>query len=164
MRVLFGALSLALAAACMPEAGSAPPRGNEVLAPAAADKAPQDDILGKYVVKYVDGAPPVINIKGYEPTITIGEKRIHFQSQCIYADWTYARNGDAISTKTYFVPGSSMCARGLAPGETAIQDSFDKARTIRRTSEGLHLEGAGNRLELHRVANEDSDGLDEARR
>ena len=162
MRLFFGAFSLALTGACMPEAGSAPVGGNEVLAPAAG-VATQDDIIGKYVVKYVNGAPPTINIEGHEPTITIGKERIHFQSQCIYADWTYERVGVEISTEPYYVPGSAMCARALAPGETAIQDGFEKASTIRRTNGGLHFEGGGYRLELHRVVAPDSAGLNEAR-
>lgn len=115
-----------------------------------AVEATNDDIVGKYVVKLVNGASPTINIDGHEPTITIGTTRIHFQSQCIYADWTYKRDGEAISTESYFKPGSGMCARGLAPGETAIQNGFDKARTIRATRERLYLEGGGYQLELHR--------------
>ena len=145
-----GALAFALAA-CAPEAGDAPGSGD---APAVATA--RDDILGTYVVKYVDGAPPIINIEGHQPMVTIGEDRIHFQSQCIYADWTYERDGEAISTEPYYEPGSGMCARGLAPGETAIQDAFGAADTIRRIRGGLFLEGGGHRLELHRVADEAS--------
>jgi hypothetical protein len=101
-------------------------------------------------VAFVDGAPPVINIEGHEPAVTIGPQRIHFQSQCIYADWTYERRGEVISTETYYEPGSGMCARGLAPGETAIQNAFDSADTIRRIRGGLYLEGGGHRLQLRR--------------
>lgn len=163
MRLLLGACSLALAAACMPKAGNAPVGDNEVLAP-AADKAMQDDVIGKYVVTKVNGAPPTINIQGHEPTITIGKERIHFQSQCIYADWTYQRDGEAISTKPYYLPGSGMCARGLAPGETAIQTGFEKASRITQIGEGLLLEGGGYRLELRRLADQDGTGLDQAQR
>ena len=150
MQGFLGAFSLALVAACMPQAGTRPPGGDKVH-DAAADEFMQDGILGKYVVKFVDGAPPTINIKGHEPTVTIGKQRIHFQSQCIYADWTYQRTGETISTKPYFVPGSGMCARALAPGEIAIQSGLEKSRTIRRVRGGLSLEGGGPRLELRRV-------------
>lgn len=45
-------------------------------------------IAGRYVVTTIDGKSPVINIVGHEPTVTITGSRVHFQSQCIYADWT----------------------------------------------------------------------------
>lgn len=154
MRVFFVAFSLTLAAACMPEAGSSPVAGNGTLDPTAVEGT-QDDIVGTYVVKLVNGAPPTINIEGHEPTITIGSRRIHFQSQCIYADWTYKRNGEAISTEAYYEPGSAMCARAMAPGETAIQNSLDKASSVRRTRDGLHLEGGGYRLQLDRLLDQD---------
>jgi hypothetical protein len=43
-----------------------------------------------------------------------------------------------------------MCARGLEPGETAIQDGIGKAASVRRIPEGLQLEGGGYRIELRR--------------
>jgi hypothetical protein len=149
MRLLVGAFSLALVA-CTAQPGSAPVPGDKALARPAGEPR-QDDIVGEYVVIYVDGAPRVINIKGHEPTVTIGKERIHFQSQCIYADWTYKLDGERISTKPYFVSGSGMCARGLALGEVAIQDGFAGARTIRRLRDGLYLEGEGHRLQMRRV-------------
>jgi hypothetical protein len=149
MRLVFLAFVVALATACMPEAGTAPVSKGETTVP-AADEASRDDIIGKYVVELVNGAPPAIDFGGHEPTITIGPQRIHFQSQCIYADWTYERDGEAFFTKRYYEPGSAMCARSLEPGETAIQDAVDKASTVRRTAEGIVLEGGGYRLDLHR--------------
>jgi hypothetical protein len=124
--------------------------GSEASSTSGSPAVLQQDIRGEYTVIYVDGAPPVINIKGHEPTITIGAERIHFQSQCIYADWTYKRAGETISTKPYYEPGSAMCARGLAPGETAIQDTISSLETVRRISGGLYLEGGGHRLQLQR--------------
>ncbi len=87
-------------------------------------------------MRSANGAGPTINIEEHVPTITIGTSRVHFQSQCICADWTYARDGEAISPEPYYEPGSVMCARALEPGETAIQNSFDKAST---TSPNLSL-------------------------
>lgn len=150
MRVFFVVFPLVLAAACMPPAGISAENYNETLAPAAVEAA-QGAITGTYVVKLVNGAAPAINIEGREPTITIGAQRIRFQSQCIYADWTYERDGEDISTKSDYEPGSAMCARALAPGEAAIQNSLDKASTIRRAGERLYLEGGGYRLEAHRL-------------
>lgn len=157
MRRYIALLSLAVSTACVPEAGTIPEGSNEV--PAAAVSQPaKDEIIGKYVVKLVNGAPPTINIQGHEPTITISKERIHFQSQCIYADWTYQRDGETISTKPWFEPGSGMCARGLAPGETAIQEAFDKATVIRRIGSGLHVEGGSYQLQLDGIA--DRAGID----
>ena len=155
MRRFAGAFLLAWAAACMPEAGSAPVGGDRMHAPAAEQAAP-DAIIGEYVVTHVDGSPPVINIKGHEPTVTIGTNRIHFQSQCIYADWTYRRDGETISTEPSYLPGSAMCARALAPGELAIQDGFKQATTIRRIRGGLYVEGGRHRLQLRRVVDQAS--------
>lgn|GEM_PF-3617844 len=45
-----------------------------------------------------------------------------------------------------------MCARGLAPGETAIQVVFSKASAIAPTAlGGFTVEGGGHRLELRRA-------------
>ena len=142
---------LALAAACVPQEGHSPAPDDDAQVPPVVE-ATADAIVGTYLVTHVDGAPPTINIEGNPPTVTIGEKRIQFQSQCIYADWTYTRDGEAISTKPYFEPGSAMCARGLAPGEVAIQESFEQARTIRRVGGDLHVEGGAHRLQLRQVA------------
>ncbi|HZF42224.1 MAG TPA: hypothetical protein VEZ48_02310 [Sphingomonadaceae bacterium] len=160
LRPFVGALTLVMATACSPEAGSRRVGGNEVLAPAADDN--QYVIMGNYIVKSVNGAPPIINIEGHEPTITIHDDRIHFQSQCIYADWTYKRDGKTISTNP--VLGGDKCARSLAPGETAIQDGFDKARMVRESSNGLYVEGGAHRLELHRVIERNRTDVERARR
>jgi hypothetical protein len=143
-------LALALAA-CSPDA---PVVGPETAVATAATSNQPQDILGEYTVVFVDGAPPVINIAGYEPTITIGRERIHFQSQCVYADWTYERNGESISAEPYYVPGSAMCARGLAPGETAIQNAFGSIELIRPVRGGLYIEGGGHRLQLRRIVSQ----------
>jgi hypothetical protein len=149
MQLFFLALLIALAPACMPNSGTTPASESATIVP-AAEEAARDDIIGEYVVEMVNGAPPAINFEGHEPTVTISPQRIHFQSQCIYADWTYEREGERISTKPYYEPGSEMCARGLEPGETAIQAGIDKATSVRRTRQGLQLEGGEYRLVLHR--------------
>jgi hypothetical protein len=156
MRIFVGAVSLALAASCMPQAGNAPVGGEEVQIPAVVEATP-DPIAGTYIVAQVGGEPPIINIEGHAPTVTIGEKRIHFQSQCIYADWTYELDGETISTKSYYEPGSAMCARGLAPGEVAIQEALEAADRVRRTDHGLQVEGGGHRLELRRIGERAAD-------
>ncbi len=84
--------------------------------------------------------------------VTIDARRMHFQSQCIYADWTYVRRGGQVSTKPYYEPGSGMCARALAPGEVAIQRAISKASAIApAASAGLTVAGSGHRLELRRA-------------
>ena len=142
------AASVLALAACAPDAPAVSPEPDVSMRSVAQQQ--EQDIEGEYTVIFVDGAPPIINIQGSEPTITFGPERIHFQSQCIYADWTYRRSGKSISTKSYYEPGSGMCARGLAPGETAIQDAFGSLDTIRRIRGGLYLEGGGHRLQLQR--------------
>lgn len=123
--------------------------------------APQaDSIDGRYVVTAIDGRPPMINIAGYDPTITITGSRVHFQSQCIYADWTLERLEGSLSAKPYYKPGSGMCARGLAPGETAIQDAFTGLTALGTTPHGgLRVEGGRHVLELRRAPPEKAPSL-----
>ena len=149
MRSFAAAFAIALFG-CAPDAPATRSQASALPATPAVAAIQQQGIEGEYTVVFVDGAPPVINIKGHEPTVTIGPDRIHFQSQCIYADWTYELNGGAISTRPYYKPGSAMCARGLAPGETLIQDAFGSLETIRRIRGGLYGEGGGHRVQLRR--------------
>jgi hypothetical protein len=154
MRWLLAAFALVLSGcAAEPPAPNSP--ASAPLSTPAAPVQQLQGIEGEYTVVFVDGAPPVINIPGYAPTITIGPDRIHFQSQCIYADWTYELNGEAISTKPYFKPGSGMCARGLAPGETLIKTAFGSLETIRRIRGDLYGEGGGHRVQLQRKTDAD---------
>lgn len=151
MRLILTLLALATAACTtQPTEAGADPSASETAGPQVVSARP---IEGRFVVTSVDGAPPVINIAGYDPTITITGDRIHFQSQCIYADWTLTRTGEKVSAQPYFAPGSGMCARGLAPGETAIQDAFTGLTAITSTPSGdLIVEGGGHRLVLRPAA------------
>lgn len=151
MRPILTLSALAMAA-CTTQPGEAEADIAASEAGGAEAVSPQS-IEGRFIVATVDGAPPVINIAGHDPTITIEGDRIHFQSQCIYADWMLAHGGGKVATKPYYEPGSAMCARGLAPGETAIQDAFTRLLAITPTaSGGLVVEGGGHRLELRRAA------------
>ncbi|MDF1835918.1 MAG: hypothetical protein P1U62_13700 [Alteraurantiacibacter sp. bin_em_oilr2.035] len=133
--------------------GCSPPTGETKLPTGVKTvEVPSDSILGEYVVVQIDGAPPLINIDGYQPMITIGPQRIHFQSQCIFADWEWSRTGDVIEAEPRHDPGFAMCERGLAPGEIAIQDAFASLEQIERETAGaLIVTGSGHRLELQRA-------------
>jgi hypothetical protein len=151
MRVLAVTIAAALSA-CTGQPDKADAGASSTGRPAAevpdAMPAPAS-IEGRWQVERVDGAPPVINIANYAPVVTIGAERIHFQSQCIYADWTYRRTSETLTTATYYEPGSGMCARGMAPGETAIQNALGQAQRIAPGPDGtLIIEGGGHRLEL----------------
>lgn len=153
MRVLALAIAAALAACtAQPDGAETGASSTGTPVPAPSPTVAALSIEGRWKVERVDGAVPVINIAGYAPVVTIGADHIHFQSQCIYAVWTYQRTGEALATATYYEPGSAMCARGLAPGETAIQDALTKAQRISRGADDtLVIEGAGPRLELRRT-------------
>jgi hypothetical protein len=129
LRLLTAAFSLAFASACMPEPRNA--AHGEIVLASAANEPKQDDIIGKYVVTYVDGAAPIINIEGHEPTITITRERIHFQSQCIYADWTYERDGETISTTPYYL---SAAKRDQSRPSCHRADAMELWRTAGLTS------------------------------
>lgn len=151
MRTILVAAAMAVAG-CTTQPGK-PPADPAATGSTGSSPTAAPAIAGRFVVATVDGAPPLINIAGHEPTVTIDGARIHFQSQCIYADWTLDRSGGGFATKPYFAPGSGMCARGLAPGETAIEDAFTRLRAITPTSGGgLTVEGGGHRLELRPAA------------
>lgn|GEM_PF-6834596 len=78
MRLVYALPALAMAACtALPDRAGAEP---------AATERSIEGIEGRFIVATVDGAAPVINIAGHQPTVTIDARRIHFQSQCIYAD------------------------------------------------------------------------------
>ncbi|MXO75261.1 hypothetical protein GRI40_08540 [Altererythrobacter aerius] len=134
--------------ACTAPSGPAP---QEAETAAAQPAAPSFD--GHYVVTLVDGAAPVIGIAGHQPMVTIKGARVHFQSQCIYADWTLHRDAGKVSARPYYEPGSAMCARALAPGERAIQDAFTNLETLEPAGDArLVVVGGGHRLELREAA------------
>lgn len=128
MKVSFSAFAALALTGCSSEAPPSAISAN--IPPKPIKTGSSGAVSGEYIITSVDGAPPVINIAGHDASITIDQNRIHFQSQCIYADWTYRRNGVAISTEPYYEPGSAMCARGLAPGEVAIQAIITDASTV----------------------------------
>jgi hypothetical protein len=136
-----GLTLLSLLMACSP----APVHGRD------RRQAQEYDIEGRYIVAYVDEAHLVIGIKGSQPTVYIQDGRLHFQSQCIYADWTYRREREAIDTDTYYQPGSAMCARGLTPGEKSIQTKISAADTVRRVRGGLYLAGPRGSVQLEQL-------------
>lgn len=141
MRAFLLALS-PLLMACSPVAGGSEGRD------ASTGSAPLD---GRYRVVAVDQVSPVIGIAGSEPTVTIAGDRIHFQSQCVGADWIFRRSGQTLLTIPYHEPGSAMCARSLAPGEVAIQRALGTARKLVRIRGGLYLEGGGRTIQIERT-------------
>lgn len=152
MRLIVPVLGLALAACtARPGDGSSAPTMSPTAS--AAQRPAASSLDGRYLVVSIDGAAPIIDIAGHDPIVTIEGDRVHFQSQCIYADWTLARAGGKLAAKPHYEPGSAMCARGLAPGETAIQDAFTGLTAIAPVAGGLVVEGAGRRLALRRTAN-----------
>jgi PBP1b-binding outer membrane lipoprotein LpoB len=71
MRWLLAAFALVLSGcAAEPPAPNSP--ASAPLSTPAAPVQQLQGIEGEYTVVFVDGAPPVINIPGYAPTITIG--------------------------------------------------------------------------------------------
>lgn len=110
---------------------------------------------GQYVVTYVNEAAPEIGIEGSEPTVTVSAGRIHFQSQCIYRDWSYSRNGTEIETGRYTYPETGglvgMCARGFMPGEEAIIAALSEAKEVRFVPHGLWFSGEKGTVQMRRV-------------
>lgn len=147
VRLMFLAL-LMITGGCTADPGAAPPTAKKTEQTSSQSAS---GLAGHYRVTFVAGAPPVINMPAHEPTVTIDDGRIHFQSQCIYADWTYRADRGGLVTSPYLEPGSAMCERALAPGETAIQEALDKVRIARKVRGGLSLEGGGHSLRLERL-------------
>lgn len=131
--------------ACSPSAGSGDAQED---VPAEAVRS----IEGTYVVTFANGEKPLINIAGHEPTLTITGDRIHFQSQCIYDDWSYRLDGEAIRTGEWDYKGDmAMCARSFAIGELAIIKAIDSAETVRFVPHGLWLSGEGGTIQMRLV-------------
>lgn len=145
MRLHF--LALPLVAACSAAGGES---GGSQSGAASAER----DFAGEYVVTFVNDEPPLINIEGHEPTVTITAERIHFHSQCIYENWSYERSDESITTGPWDYGGEvvAMCARAPAPGEEAIIAAIDGADTIRFVRRGLWLSGEGGTVQLWLVA------------
>ena len=117
--------------------------------PAAATT--EASLEGTYVVTHVNEAEPLIGIKGYEPTVTITADRIHFQSQCIYDDWSYRRDGESIAVGPWdYGEPVAMCARSFAPGEEAIIAALGGADTVRRTLDGMWFSGPQGTVQMRR--------------
>ncbi len=122
-----------------------------------AGKAEQRSLDGRYVVTFVNEAEPGIGIEGHEPIITISPGRIHFQSQCIYEDWSFERDNEQIETAPWDYGGEPavMCSRGLAPGEKAIIAAIGKADTVRFVQSGLWLSGSKGTVQVRRIPDPD---------
>lgn len=133
-------VGLALAA-CTAEPGAIPQ---------AETEAASRPIVGDYVITYVNEAPPVFGIEGTQATVTIDAERIHFQSQCVFDDWRYTREGEAISTGIWQA-SQEMCARALEPGEEAIITAIGAADTVRHVPRGLYLSGTGGTVQMRFV-------------
>ena len=146
MRMLFPFLALGLLA-CTP----APSPAEEASGEVPADARP---ITGTYVVTFVNGEPPLIGIEGHDPTVTIDAERIHFQSQCVFDDWTYRRDGESLSTGIWRVE-QEMCARGLAPGEEAIMAAIGAADTVRHVPHGIWMSGDGGTVQMRWIPGEE---------
>ena len=146
MRLLSLSFAMALLA-CSPDQ-AAP----DTKLPNAA-KAEQRSLDGRYVVTFVNEASPVIGIEGHEPTVTITGECIHFQSQCIYDDWSFERDGERLKTAAWDYGGEpvAMCARGFAPGETAIMAAIGGADTVRFVQSGLWFSGPQGTVQLRRI-------------
>lgn len=131
--------------ACAPAPGD-DAAANATQAPAARG------LEGEYVVTHVNEADPATGFAGEEPTVTIAADRIHFQSQCIYQDWSYTRDGEDIQTGPFrYDEPPAMCARGLAIGETAIIEAIGAAETVRFVHSGLWLSGAKGTVQMRRL-------------
>ncbi|MBH5321652.1 hypothetical protein [Aurantiacibacter sediminis] len=147
MRILWFAAPLGLLA-CTPAPASGDIGGDTAGEPAADLEF--RSIHGTYVVNYVNEAEPMIGIAGHEPTVTIDAERIHFQSQCIYENWSYERDGENLETGPWDYGGDpiEMCARGVAAGEEAIIAAIDGADTVRLLADGIWMSGRGGNVQM----------------
>ncbi|MGB3167581.1 MAG: hypothetical protein WBA68_12485 [Alteraurantiacibacter sp.] len=136
--------------------GCAPPDPYEQAQEEAREAVSARSIEGTYIVTYVDEEEPQIGISGHEPTVTISADRVHFQSQCIYENWAYSREGESIETGPWDYGGEpvAMCARGLAPGEEAIITAIGGADTVRFVPRGIWMSGDSGTVQMRWVPGE----------
>ena len=141
-------LPLLLLGCTPPQAAPAPtpPSG------ASSSASVRLDLAGDYRIVRVNGEEAVAYDRNDAPQATIGSERIHFRSQCIYNDWAYETDGQAITTRGWTYPdGVAMCARALSPQEEAIEAAFAGARSAVPTRSGWRIDGPGGTLELERI-------------
>lgn len=130
MRRLAFIAALGLAACSTPGDSGPPPAESIALA-------------GEYRVAGVDGGE--IDLP-HGVTAAITGDRIDVQSDCIRFAWSYAWDGDRLTTATQPV---ASCRRALLPPEQAISDAFTAAETVARTpSNGLEFSGGGRSVLL----------------
>lgn len=143
-----------LAAVALTLPGCSPP--SDATGPAeAAHMEVALALPGTYEVTAVNGQVPDIRIDNSQPIVTIDAERINFRSQCIYHDWTYSYEGEALTTRRYTYPDTggvvAMCARGLMPGEQAIIAAIGGATEMRRVRGGVWLSGEKGSVQLRRI-------------
>ena len=131
----------------------AAPPARDAEDPVATTFPDRERLEGSYLVSSVNGAAPEVFSPGRPPTVTITEDRLNFSSQCIFADWTWSRDGENFDTGPfdYGEEPVVMCARALSPTEVAIQEAIGEAQTIRRIRSGWWIDGPGGTVQLQRI-------------
>lgn len=117
--------------------------------------APEYTLEGFYVVAAIDGGPVESAFLNTRPAVTIDRRRIHFQSQCIFHDWAWSEDAEAVQTAAWTYSASEqpvvMCSRGLTEYEQTIIDVFSAVDDVDQDVTGnLIVKGAGHALRLDR--------------
>ena len=122
-----------------------------------ASAAKEQELEGRYRVSFINGKKPMTGMEGHEPLLTITPGRIHFQSQCIFHDWQFNRNDEAIEIEPWVYEDGPplMCARAYVGGEEAIILAMSAADTVRRVGSGFWFSGPDGEVEIERLPDPD---------
>lgn len=153
--VMVPAASLLLAA-CSPSGGTdqtPPVTANQ---PSASIVEPWT-IEGDYEVAFINQKAPVKPSEWPAMKVRITSDQISWQSQCVYGNWAYQGSGEDYSTRPYVNPDSIVgrCARANTDDENTLDRALGSLETIRRTNDGIYLEGGGATIQLRRLVTDD---------
>jgi hypothetical protein len=148
MRLSAIALTLLLVVACQP-AGMPPPASSGPKASSTVP-TPEADIRGDWRLARVDGRmaddqPPNGDIPA-AIRLTVGDRTLRANSQCVGFAWRYEKRGDRIGL-TPDNPGP-MCARGLTTWESDFGRVVNGVTEARVVAGNLRLSGPTGELEF----------------
>jgi len=118
-----------------------------------------DRLSGEYrIIRIGDHIPQPGHEEGM--LVTISADRIHYRSECIYADWEWRVERGVIYTDRYAEPGAAMCARALSDDELAAEGVFDSVRdwTV-GVYDGIAIHGPRDTLVLRPLSQEEDNAV-----
>ncbi|APE27765.1 hypothetical protein [Aurantiacibacter gangjinensis] len=141
---------LTIAASCL--LGCAPTPTQDNNSAEQANTASADHVSGRYQVFALNEVALTPSANGL-PEVTIEDGRLHLQSQCIFHDWEFSRDGETVRTGSwdYGDEAVGMCARGLTETEQTSITVLSEVDRIIRVAGGYYLSGPAGNIQLQTI-------------